>query len=349
METDQDHQTGILHMLRFVILVVFFSACSSTVKKGGEKTYAYQLSADYSREQLKEMAPEMITTLSREPQVGKLKDLFSKGQPPIKRIGVVVFESMIQNSLSGLASEDRVYLSDQGKQVLTEQLLSVWEEAFPILDPTIDYVPTLKIKRAKDFTQYGTDVTDYVIAKRNVLAPDDVFFLQKGMKISSKIFHSPRGMRDVSFLLVPATELMSGPKWSEQNKHFINDVAKDLNLDAVIIVQSGLKWTKEATNKNSGEITPEEIQVGIKASILVPLTRYHERLKHSGESATPNHTMSYRTYESLVKFPVDLSVSKEEETFETAMKNVISPALKGYRDLTFMTIDRMISDIQKTR
>lgn len=291
----------------------------------------------------------MVTTLSREPREGKLKDLFSSKQPPVKRLGIVVFETIIQNSFTGLSTEDRVYLSDQGKQLLTEQLLSVWEEAFPILDSSIEYVPTSKIKKSKDFDQYGASVTDYVIAKRSVLAPDDVFFLDSGKKISMVVAHNPRGMRDVSFLLVPATELMAGPKWSEHNKHFINDIAKSLNLDAVIIIQSTLKWTHMATNKNSGEITPEETQVGIKSSILIPLSRYHERLKNSGNNNTPNHTLSFRTYESTLRYPIDLSFDKEQESFETALAKVIKPALKSYRDLAFMTMDRMAADLKKTR
>ena len=121
-------------MLRLIILGVVVTSCSMGVtKKGGNDPYVYLPSEEYTEGMLKELAPKVVTTLKRDPKSGSFKDLFSNKQSPIKRVGVVIFESMIQNSLTGLATEDRVYLSDQGKQLLTEKLLSVWEQSFPIV------------------------------------------------------------------------------------------------------------------------------------------------------------------------------------------------------------------------
>ena len=340
-----------LRLLHLTLTLLIVSSCSfNTVKKGGEKSYVYDSKSNYSIDELKTMAPMIVTTLKREPRVGKLSDLFSKDQGPIKRVGIVVFETLIKNSITGVANEDRVYLSDQGKQLMTEELLSLWEQGLPMVDPAIEFVGTDKIKETKDFKAYGTDVEDYIKSDRSTFAPDDIFFLEKGKKISMRISHNPRGMRDVSFLLVPATELMGGPKWSEQNKHFINDIAKNLDLDAVIIVQSRIDWTVSKMDKNSGEHTPEELQVAIKASTLVPLSRYNKRLEKLGLlSQTPNNTLCFGTYESLLKIPVNLHQTKEEESFDTAMKDVLNPAMKTYRDLAFMTMSALTKDLEQTR
>lgn len=337
-------------MLRILLLAVLTSACSmNATKKGGDDQYVYSHKENYTPEALLDLTPKVIATRKRNPQVGKFKELFSKNQPPLKRIGIVVFESMIQNSFTGLAAEDRVYLSDQGKQLLSEKLLSIWEQSFPIIDSEVDYVSTAQIKKAKSLKQYGAEVKNYVVVPRAGLAPDDVFFLEKGKKTSMVISHNPRGMRDMSFLLVPATELMAGPKWSEHNKHFVNDLAKELNLDAVIIVQSTIKWTVARTDKNSGESFPEELVVDIKASTLVPLSRYNERLAKTNNPSTPNHTLCYRSYEGVLKFPITLSIPIENESFEVAMSEIINPALKVYRDLAVMTMNKISADLKKTR
>ena len=162
------------------------------------------------------------------------------------------------------------------------------------------------------------------------------------------LYKSPRGMRDVSFLLVPGTELMGGPKSQEQNKHFINDIAKELHLDAVIIVQNTLSWTAARKDKYSGDMIPEEGKIEIKASVLVPMTRYHERLKLTGDNSTPNLSAVYRAYEGLLKFPLLVSVPVSDESFDIAMKEVITPMLKSYTDLASMVIYQMKSDLEKT-
>src|SRR5690606_32370507 len=147
------------------------------------------------------------------------------GQNPLKRVGIVIFESMIQPTRGGLAGNDLVYLSEAGKQLLTEKLLSVWEEVFGIVAPRLDYVSLNTIKKAPSFNKYGAAEKDYVLSSRAALAPDDIFFLNAGRKTTTTTLLNPRGARDMSFVLVPATELMSGPKWSEHQKHFLNDVS----------------------------------------------------------------------------------------------------------------------------
>ena len=339
-------------MFRFLIGLFLLTSCSLGVtKKGGDKTYIYDVTHDYSTEELNAHASQIVVTSRRDPQNGKLDELFSKKQPPLKRVGILVFETLIQPTRSGMSNEDRVFLSAAGKQLWTEKLLGQWEQSLPILGTDhIEYIKISAIKKAKSFQLDGMDVTDEILSKRDALAPDDIFFLPKGKLTTSTSLLNPRGMRDLSLALVPAAELMSGPKFSEHAKHTVNDVAKELKLDAVIIVMSDLNWTSAHTDKHSGEVFPEVANIHIKSSILIPLSSYHERLKATGESRVfPKITVAYRTYETSVKIPVTISVDEKEQTFDYLEKNLILPVTKTYNDLSHMIQIQMVSDLKKTQ
>lgn len=336
-------------MLRFFIGLLLLSSCSlGVIKKGGDKAYVYDSEKTYTIDELKSLAPQVVTTSQRDPENGKLEELFSADQAPLKRIGILVFETMIQPTVAGLAENDLVYLSAQGKQILTENLLSIWEQSFPILGEKVDFVETSEISESKAFKKYGFEVKDLILSKRDTLAPDDIFFLPKGRTTAPQSVLNPRGMRNLSLALVPATELMAGPKFSEHAKHAVNDVAKELNLDAVIIVMSKLNWSVAHTDKD-GESHPEQAVVQLESSILVPLSSYHARLKKTGEKRNlPNTTIAYRAYEAKVKVPVELEKTSEDQNFETIEKNLLTPVLNTYNDLTHMLQAQMIRDINKT-
>ena len=339
-------------MFRFLIGLLLLSSCSLGVtKKGGEKTYTYDASHTYSTEDLKTLAPEIIVTSQRDPQNGKLDDLFSKKQAPLKRVGIIVFETMIQPTRSGLSSEDKVFLTAAGKQLWTEKLLSSWEQSLPIIaGEGLEFVKVSKIKSAKSYQLDGMAVKDQILSKRDTLAPDDIFFLPKGKLTTSTTVLNARGMRDLSLALVPAAELMSGPKFSEHAKHTVNDVAKELKLDAVIIVMSNISWTAAHTDKHSGEVFPEEAIIHLKSSVLVPLSAYHERLKNLGETRVfPKTTVAYRTYESTLKVPVKITVGPELENFDYISSELLTPVTKTYNDLSHMLQMQMVEDIKKTQ
>lgn len=336
-------------MLRIFSILLILSSCSmGTIKSGGDRPYIYDAQSEYTSEDLKEMSSKIVTTAKRDPKVGKLDELFGPGQKPLKRVGIAVFESIIQPTRGGLAGSDLVYVAGQGKQLLTEKFLNIWEQSIEVLAPKLDYFPTYKIKKSPSFHKYGKLEDDYVKSPRTSLAPDDIFFLDSGKKTTATTLVNPRGMRDMSFVLVPATELMGGPKWSEHNKHFLNDVARDLKLDALIIVMSELSWTAAHTDKHTGEILPEEIVVKIEASTLVPLHLYHERLEKLKNNEKPNLTVSYRSYEGELKVPAFISVPEENKNFDMIENEVLSPALKTYKDLSQMTIMRITEDLEKT-
>jgi hypothetical protein len=336
-------------MLRILLSLVILTSCTiGAVKTGGQKRYAYNSNSEYSTTNLKEMSPEIVETSVKEPPAGKLADLFGKGQAPLKKLGIVIFETRIQPTYEGLAKKNMIYLSEAGKQIMTENLLRIWEQSIPVLEPEVEYVTTAKIKKAKSFHAYGRVEENYVKSKRSTLAPDDIFFLDSGKQTTTTSILNPRGMQDLSILLVPAGELMGGPKWSEQNKQFVNDVMKEMKLDAVIVLLSDISWTAAHTDKHSGELINEEVKIEINASTLVSLSSYHERLKNLKDSALPNVTLCYKSYETEMKIPAVISVPVENKNFETIEKELLTPVMKTYKDLAFMTIMRISEDIKKT-
>jgi hypothetical protein len=334
-------------MLRFLILTLFVAACS-TVKSGGDGGYRYDPEFQYSHQGLRDLAPEVVKTMKRDPHVKKLDDLFSKKLPDLKRVGVLIFETKLQSTRSGLAGEDKIYLSASGKQLLTESLLNVWEETLPLMSPEFMWVRSDEIRTTKSFSEYGLPVEDYVKSDRSRLDPDDLFFLPKGKETTPHTVLNPRHMRDMALLLVPAYELVGGPKWSEHHKLFINDVAKELNLDAVIVIMSDVSWSTQQISKQSGERTPEEMTFRLEASVLVPFSKVHERLKKLGSKEEPMQTICFRAYETKLNIPLDLSKINETSSFGEIEETVVNPMLKTYRDLVIMNVDQISADLRKT-
>jgi hypothetical protein len=336
-------------MLRILSVLLILSSCSmGAIQSGGDKPYVYDVRSEYNSTDLQELSSQIVVTSKRDPRVGKLDDLFGKGQKPLKRVGIVVFESQLQTTLEGLARGNMIYMSEQGKQIMTENLLRIWEQSEGILFPELDYVSTHKIKKSPSFHQYGLAEDDYVKSNRTTLSADDIFFTDFGKKTTTTTTVNPRGMRDMSFMLVPAYDLMGGPKWSEHNKSFLNDVVKELKLDAAIIVKSEIEWTAAHKDKFKDDFVPEQAIIKIKASTLLPLSQYNERLKNLKVNETPDVTLCYRSYEAEIKVPVFISVPEESKNFDTIEQNLLSPVMKTYKDLSQMTLIRITEDLKKT-
>jgi hypothetical protein len=336
-------------MLRLILCSLIFTSCSmGVIKSGGDHKYLYDPSVNYNSDELADLSSKVVTTNQKDPQSGKLVNLFQMGQKPIKRIGIVVFETEIQPTRDGLSKFDKIYLSSAGKQIITENFLRLWEQSIKVLGRELDFVSTVKIKKSKSFHQYGSDVEDVIQSKRSILAPDDIFFLGNGKNTTTATVINPRGMRDLSLLLVPAYELMGGPKWSEHQKQFINDVSKELNLDAVIIVMSSVTWTAAHTDKHSGENISEEIRFKLQSSILLPFTNYHERLSNLKIKDQPKTTLCYRSYEAELRVPFTITLPSDLETFDTIESELLNPMFKTYKDLAQMTIMNQIVDLKKT-
>jgi hypothetical protein len=339
-------------MPQLLLALLLLSSCATFTgakESGGEERYVYDNSVEYTSEELVQIAPGIVKTSFREPPTGKLVNLFSKTQKPLKRVGIIVFETMIQPTVDGLAGHDKVYVSSAGKQLMTEKFLSIWNQSFPILGQDFDYVSIPKIKKAKALHEYGTLVKDHVNSNRSALDPDDISYIPKGKITTSSTTLNAREMQDVSFVLVPGAELMQGPKFSDHNKHFANDLAKELKLDAVIIVMSKVSWSAARMEKNTGVLVSEDLILEIKSSTLIPIHEYNERLNKSGlNGSQSNTTMCFRAYEGSLKFPILLSVAPEQENFKTIEKELLDPMIKAYKDLAQITIVRMLQDMRTT-
>jgi hypothetical protein len=271
------------------------------------------------------------------------------GMPPLKRIGIVVFETIIQESRSGLASATgKIYPTAAGKQLLTEEMLTIWNEALPILYPEGDYVSVQKVKEAKALHEGGAEVTDLVKSPRTTLADGDLLYLEKGKSTAMETTINARGMQDFSFVLVPAADLLNGPKWSEHQKIILDQLARELKLDALLVVKSVVSWESSYNDSLTGDHHPESMKINIKTSTLIPLSRYHERLKRLGLRDEPNVTLAYRTHEGTLEVPVKLDVPVEEQDFEHIQKNLLEPFFRSYRDLSVMMLIRMSDEWRKT-
>lgn len=335
-------------MLRLIIALVLITSCAGTKSSGGKHRYRYEPEFDYTVEDLKELAPAVVLMEKRDPRAGSLDKLFDPRLPDLKRIGIVVFETQIQPTRTGLSDNDLIYVSEQGKQLLTEKFLTLWEEEGALMAPDLEYVSSQTIKSSRTISKYGLEVPDYIKADRSGIENDDIQWLPAGKKTPLYTVMNPRGMRDLSFMLVPAAELMGGPKWSEQNKIFVNDICKELGLDAVVVVMSQVNWTAARKDKFTNENYPEQMNLTIKATTLVPFENYHQRLKATNVSDLPAINVAYRYHEGKISIPVRISIPESERTFAEIEGRILNPMMKTYRDLSLMVIDQIATELRKT-
>ncbi len=334
-----------------LLFLLVLTSCAFGVKEtGGEGKYDYNPLLAYSSEDLARRSHDIVKTSVKDPSEGKMEELFAPSMPDIKKIGILSFEGMIQPTFGGLSGQDSVYMTSAGKQILVENLLKVWEQSLTVLGKNIDYVKVAKIMGAESSKKHGLEVTDHVLVKRSKLMPDDIFYLGKGKNTSYNALLNPRGMRDLSMLLVPGYELIGGPKFSDAQKHYVNELCKELGLDAVLVVYSKVEWTAKGVDKHKGDADiSEEAVLKVEASLVLPFSNYHNRLdlmKFKGQKPVQN--ISYRTYATEVRLPLVITVPDEEKSFSTVEKNILSPVMDVYTQLTQMIITRLDEDMKKT-
>lgn len=338
-------------MLRILLPFFLLTSCSvGTVSKGGKKAYLYRIEEEYKLPALRELAPKVIKVSHRDPPKGKWTEIFEPSKKDIKRIGILVFESQIQSTRSGLASEEGlIYPTASGKQLLTEKLLTIWEEALPIVDPEMEYLPSRVVKNSVFLHQSGAEVVDHVKGPRTEIVHDDIHYLEKGKLTATQTILNPRGMRDFSFVLVPAGELMKGPKWSEHQKHMVNEVARELKLDALLVILSEVNWHASYKDKLNGDRKPEQLEVKITATTLIPFSQYKERLGKASSGDDPMVNVALGAYQGTLTLPVSIDISFADRNIDTIKKNLLDPLFATYRDLALMTMIRMKEDWEKTR
>lgn len=337
--------------LTHLFLLIFLASCAFGVKEtGGDGQYSYNPLLPYSSEDIARRSHDYVKTSVKDPSEGKLDELFDAKMPDIKKIGIISFEGLIQPTFGGLSTQNSVYMSAAGKQIMVENFLRIWEQSLSVLGKDIEYVRATKINSANSSKKSGLEVTDHVLVNRSTFMPDDIFYLEKGKNTSYNSLMNPRGMRDLSMLLVPAFQLIGGPKFSDAQKHYINELCQELGLDGVLVVFSDVEWTAKGEDKHKGDKSvSEEALIKLKASLVIPYSNYHKRLdllKFKG--IKPQQNISYRTYSADIRLPLTITVSDEEKNFETIEKNILSPLMDVYTQMTQMIISRLDDDIKKT-
>jgi hypothetical protein len=336
--------------LLFLGLTALKSCAHQVVQDGGQVAFDYD---DY-----KNMAPEERLTYAqtvvkrdrRNPEGLELDKISQYSIGKINKIGIVLFETQIKASRSGLASDRNVYLSESGKQALTESFYRTFEfELKKISLPmALEWVSKDDLEASRAFRAYGSVYKDFMLNRSKKLSDLDVFWKTGGEKIPETSLLLPANMQDVSLMYVPAYELMGGAKPSQHQHHWVNDLCKELGLDAVVVVSLSADWSRGGLDKRSQALIPEKMDISVESTILYPWGTHHKILEAQKKSTNQKRNMPLAAYSAKVSVPVLITVDPAQETFDTAMKNVIFPLTVYGESLLSLVAQRMVADIYQT-
>jgi hypothetical protein len=328
-------------------ILTLIASCGMVRTDGGQAGFDPQAYVALEPDQHALYAQTVVKREERDPDYITLEKLRASEKGSIRRMGVVLFETQYQPSRSGLAIGRNVYLSDKGKQALAEETWSFWDRALRRATGTgVEWVKRTELEQSKAFRAAGAVQADYVMVKRYELGEGDIFWKSGGQEIPMTSLVLPRNQQDVSILFVPATEMMLGPKSVEHQKHWVNEICKELKLDAVLIVSSQASWQQGGKEKRTQEVIPEEMQVAIDASILYPWSTYISVARQLGERNALKKSVPLATYRVKTTIPISISVPEDQQTFETIQQNILTPFRASYQALTALMIERIAADLR---
>lgn len=331
-----------------IFLLLLVTACGHVRTDGGQSSFDPELYSKLQPSEHMTYAQTVVKREERDPDGIKLKDLVHSKYGEIKKIGLVLFETQIQPSVSGLAVGENAYLSERGKQILARDFFNLWNSMLSKRS-SVSWISTKDILKSKAFRGYGSVVTDHILRRKAEMKDNDIFWKSGGKEIPMGSLILPPNHQDVSILYIPAIEMMGGAKMVEHQKHWVNDICKELGLDAVLIVSSRASWDQGSVDKRTKEIIPEEMKISIESSILYPFSSYHAAAKELTEAnSLPKKSVPLAAYTVSAKFPVKITVPESERTFKTIQENILRPLKLNYRALSSLVIDRIITDIHQT-
>jgi hypothetical protein len=302
-----------------------------------------------SPQDLPTYAQTVVKRETRDPEGVKLSRFRQHPAGQIRKIGLVIFETEFQPSRSGLASDRNIYLSVRGKQILTQQLWSMWDrELRRLSNGSVTWSTRDQLIGAKSFASAGSTETDYVLKDWGRLTEEDVFWKNPGQKIPTDSLVQPANYRDLGLVLVPAYEMMGGPKPSQHQHHWVNDLCKELELDAVLLVSLGAEWRRGGVDKRSKAVIPEEMKIRAQASIVYPWSRYHTIGESLGEKNLPKLNIPLASYGVQVSVPVKITLPDGQENFSAAFANIIGPMRSTSTRISSLLMERIISDLHQT-
>lgn len=336
--------------MKYALCLLFLISCAHKITTdGGQAKYDATVYEQLGPEELPTYAQTVVRRETRDPDGVSLAKIRKHPAGQIRRAALVVFETELQPSRSGLATDRNVYLSPRGKQILTNQFFGLWEaELRRLSNGTVKWTPRKKLFESKAFVSGGSIQQDYVLRRNAILTEQDIFWRQGGQKIPEESLLMPPNFRDLSLVLVPATQFLATAKPSQHQHHWVNDLAKELELDAVIVVYLGAEWRRGGVDKRSQAVIPEEMQLSVDAAVLYPWSRYHQIGEELGKTNLQKVNVPLASYHVKTQIPVTISLPEGEETTKSARKNIIMPLRTTMVRLSTLVIERLVSDILQT-
>ncbi|MFP5459093.1 MAG: hypothetical protein ACLGG7_10190 [Bacteriovoracia bacterium] len=326
------------------LLLVLVSCAHQVRKEGGQAPFDPATYAQLTAQDLPTYAQTVVLKEERDPEGITHTELRQSPHGQIKRAAILVFETELQASRSGLAKDQNVYLSARGKQILTEELLAHWEKELH-RTTRVEWVPRRELLSSKAYRSAGFTETDLILSSKFSLSPEDVLWRMPGKKIPEETLLMPRNYQDISMVFVPGAQLMAGPKPSQHQHHWVNDVARELNLDAVLVVYVSADWRRETIDKNTQVKTPEGLTASVLGSLLYPFSKYHAAVAEKSSYSVAKVNVPFGVYSLKATKP--LTITGAPETFDGAQQSVITPVRETVEQMTTLLIERMASDLHQ--
>jgi hypothetical protein len=333
--------------------LIFLSlvACSSVLYRldgGGEKfdlTTYQTLSSDLHPT----YAQLVVEREIRSEQDKHVENFLKSKEAALYRLGVAIVEAEWQPTLSGLAFEDQFYLSNRGKQILTHEIYEEFLNSLTQLGLKFGFSVLThdEVIESDSLKKFGSPYPDYVLEEDRLLTNLDFFFLKKGKAIDSASRVMPRGMQDLSLLKVSAFDLMSGPKPTQHQHHWVNELCEENNLDGIILLNLKAEWkTKDSkTNSNKKNDDIYSLFMSAHASILYPWSKLNKTVKVNTQLPKLNVPLAlYKIHHELV-LGQELRVNPE---MKIGQLKLLTPLKENQKAFVNLIAQRMATDIMQT-
>ncbi len=335
-------------MKTLLLPLLFLLGCAQVRTDGGQNSFDVATYRALGADERPTYAQTVVRREERDPEGMTIQRLRAAPQGRLKRLALVLLESEVQVTRSGLAaSGSNVYLSPRGKQMIAEEVWSAWDRRLREESAAmgVEWLERKALLRSPAFRRYGKIEPDLILDPRLPLGSGDVFWKNGGEKLGMESFMLPARYQDVSILFIPAGEMLIGTKAVEHQKHWVNDLCRELKLDAVLVVGHQASWTAGGKDKRSGEEIPEEMRVAQQAVLLYPFTTYQEVGRDLGKRELPKKSIPLASYSAQVKFPVRVSVPETERTFTTIQDNVLAPLRAANEGMADLMVQRILADL----
>lgn len=335
--------------MKFLWCVLLLVSCAHKITQdGGQEKFSHEAFEALTPETFSTYAQSIVLREQRDPDGVTLAAMAKSPDGAIRKVGIVIFESELQASRSGLATDRNVYLSPRGKQLLTEDLYQHLKAELERLGGA-EWVGIKALKKSKNYQTAGSPINDYILSKNYQLTDEDAFWKKPGERIPEASLLSPRGFQDVSLLLVPATDIMGGAKPNQHQHHWVNDLCGELGLDAVLLVYVDSEWRRGGVDKRTKAIIPEEMKLKVTGSLVYPWGTHHKIAQSLRKSVNSKLNVPLAAYSVSHVQPVLITLPEAEETFENAKTNVIELNQKTLKRLLQLFASRVQQDILGTQ